>query len=163
MKKLLGGIPLILSLLLITSTLLRAQTYTVDSLNRQQVIVIRNAIQSMGSDSAFYANDSLINIIKNINTQLKNKTSATALFQTTLNTKALSRVFQNLGLYNDIAQIVREQDENQAKRRQINTAIKVILDVRKLEITRGVTDANSIFNKINSFNTSFDFSKLKIK
>lgn len=158
MKKL-----LILSLLLITSTLLEAQTYTVDSLNRSQAIVIRNAVQSMGTDSLFYANDSLINIIKNINSQLRNKTSNNALFQVTLNTRALSRVFQTLGLYNDIDNIVREQNENQAKRRQINTAIKVILDVRAIEIVRGIPDINSIFNKINSFNTTFDFSKLKIK
>lgn len=158
MKKL-----LILSLLLITSTLLEAQTYTVDSLNRSQAIMIRNAVQSMGTDSLFYANDSLINIIKNINSQLRNKTSNNALFQVTLNTRALSRVFQTLGLYNDIDNIVREQNENQAKRRQINTAIKVILDVRAIEIVRGIPDTNSIFNKINSFNTTFDFSKLKIK
>lgn len=153
----------IISLLLITSTLLRAQTYTVDSLNRQQAILIRNAVQSIGTDSLFYANDSLINIIKNINTQLKNKTSNNALFQVTLNVKALIRVFQSLGLYNDIDNIVREQNENQAKRRQINTAIKVILDVRTIEVSRGVSHVNSIFNKINSFNTTFDFSKLKIK
>lgn len=158
MKKL-----LITSLLLITSTLMWAQVYTVDSLSRQQVIMVRNAIQTMGSDSSFYEDDSLINIIKNVNAQLKNKTGYNAQFKVILNTKSLKRVLQSLGLYNDIDNIVREQNANQAKRRQINTAVKVILDIRNIETQRGVPNEHSIFNKINSFNTNFDFSKLKIK
>lgn len=144
MKKL-----IIFAMLTLGSIQIHAQLYRLDSLTQREAQLIRNAVISLTADSTFWQNDSLIAIVRSIDSQTSQGKS---IYTATLTRKALLKVIENtIGtLYSDLNTIIQERNRARSELQAIQTKINVIKCIRKFETNRNIPRQRSIFEQLNT-------------
>jgi hypothetical protein len=141
MKKLLFFLVVALGVTLTTT----AQQITIDSLTRDDMINIRNRYQATFQDSASFENDTILNIVKDINRQLRLKPGPNAMFKITVPLKAA------LLYYKQFAQAIYQIEEEERRAREALKKArfqrKLIRQAYRFELSLNVPESQSMFRE----------------
>lgn len=137
------------------------QVYQLEKLNNEQVDLIRSTMVSMCVSQVSFESDTIINILKDIDKQRKDK--KLSAFSVRLSDAAVRRlILENLGATNDISNLLQKQQQLENELRKIAAQTSILNAIREFEIARKIPDNRSAFERVNTgFLKNTDFKMFR--